>query len=555
VPGKTYNITVLGQYLTTYDPAVACQIGKEFIVENGQGEWMESDGQAGTAEFGTVVIHSWGDTEITATAKPNANDPAQTACVYTIDADGDPAPTAPMTPSLCSATGGFPVQIGCPAPTIASVSPNTWFAGKSYKATITGTNFTTNNKATDACPATTVTIAAADGSAVPIGSVSVDSDTKITLAGVAPPDSDPTQSATITAGASPNTGTFNTAQILGNQIKCAASMPNCGGSVISTTDGSDPPAQNVVVGQQIALTTPALPSGITATSMTWTVGGTRIAGNNPTTSKTTVKELTDLDLKKSSITLYWVYPEDDNIPVTYKYCVDIPGADPVRQCSPDATASFRVGGVGSPYISLRLFNGSPPVTIDPLEACNGSGAGDYLVYGRLWGQINPCTTYGQPGIQFFPHGTPPGDGNLFFVQIVNSDHIAERSGDVVSETCDDTAGLDGDYPYLGQLNPRSVPDAPIWQLDREYTATTRNFDAWMYLFWQSTSTANSIPVPLAYLPWNFEGTAVPAGSGWTANGRGGPTTADGKSIPAASTQPNEGYPTWNGLTETVCTKR
>jgi hypothetical protein len=31
--------------------------------------------------------------------------------------------------------------VGCPPPTIASVTPDTWFVGKTYKATIIGTNF------------------------------------------------------------------------------------------------------------------------------------------------------------------------------------------------------------------------------------------------------------------------------------------------------------------------------------------------------------------------------------------------------------------------------
>ena len=168
---------------------------------------------------------------------------SQTSFTITI-APGTASETVDLSVSCdrCECEPPVPVQIvGCPPPTITAVSPSIWFAGKTYdNVKITGTGFTTTDKATASCPATTVTIAAADGSAVPIGNVNVDSKTKITLTGVAPPASDPTQSATVTAGTSPNTGTFNTAQILGNQIKCAASMANCGGSVISTADGSDP---------------------------------------------------------------------------------------------------------------------------------------------------------------------------------------------------------------------------------------------------------------------------------------------------------------------------
>lgn len=40
----------------------------------------------------------------------------------------------------------------CPRPTIVSVSPNFWVAGKSYQVTIRGTGFTSPENATESCP-------------------------------------------------------------------------------------------------------------------------------------------------------------------------------------------------------------------------------------------------------------------------------------------------------------------------------------------------------------------------------------------------------------------
>jgi hypothetical protein len=110
-----------------------------------------------------------------------------------------------LSATICPAS---PPNPGCPtSPTIASVSPSTWFAGKTYNnVVITGTGFTTADKATAACPATPVSIAAADGSAVPVSGVNVASATRIVVT-VRPPANDPTETATVTVGTTPSTGT------------------------------------------------------------------------------------------------------------------------------------------------------------------------------------------------------------------------------------------------------------------------------------------------------------------------------------------------------------
>ena len=53
--------------------------------------------------------------------------------------------------------------VGCPPPTIASVTPDTWFVGKTYKATIIGTNFIPKDNATASCPESTLSITAQSG--------------------------------------------------------------------------------------------------------------------------------------------------------------------------------------------------------------------------------------------------------------------------------------------------------------------------------------------------------------------------------------------------------
>jgi hypothetical protein len=430
-----------------------------------------------------------------------------------------------------------PIQIkGCADETITSVSPNIWFAGKAYKTTITGTNFITKEKATKLCPVSKVD-ATATSSNVSVSDVTVVSDTQITST-IKPEKDSPVEQGTVTVDSVPSNTT-----IIDNEVQWnnQGTLQNIAG--IFATGAP----QQAVVGQPIILTTnPNLPANITVTSSDWTVGGTRIAGYKANSESASVTELKDDDLKKPNITFYWVYPTDST--VTYNYCVNIPGlsADDIANklnCSLTEKATFNVEGVTSP--SIGYFN-EFLAHINTLAACDGVGGGTYLVYGNVYGQPNPCPYNGTPGITFYPYGSPPNTGNMFFVQVVNSNDVKYLIGDVIKIACMDRPGLDGDYPYQG-LNPTSVSDAPPQIIIPTYTTLTRTFSATMYLFWQSTSTAGSIPVPLAYIPWTFSADANLVGGTWTAGGGGAPVLNNsGQSNLSDPSQPNYGYPTWTG---------
>jgi hypothetical protein len=436
-----------------------------------------------------------------------------------------------------------PVQIkGCADETITSVSPDIWFAGKAYKTTITGTNFITKEKATKLCPVSQVSVVA-PSSDVAISDVKVESDTKIT-ATIKPDDDSDIEQATVTVDSE-----TSTTQIIDNEIQ----WNNQGNNQIISGIYSTGVPEQAVVGQQIILTAnPNLPASIAVTSSDWTVGGTRIAGYTANSESASVTELKDDDLKKPNITFYCVYPTDST--VTYNYCVNIPGlsADDIASklnCGLPAKATFNVEGVTSPSIG---FYNEFLAHINTLAACDGVGGGTYLVYGNVYGQPNPCPLNGTPGITFYPYGSPPNTGNMFFVQVVNSNNVKYLIGDVIKIACMDRPGLDGDYPYQG-LNPTSVSDAPPQIIIPTYTTLTRTFSATMYLFWQSTSTAGSIPVPLAYIPWTFSADANLVGGTWTAGGGGAPSLNNpGQSNLSDPSQPNHGYPTWTGPAITTC---
>jgi hypothetical protein len=122
----------------------------------------------------------------------------------------------------------------CPVPTITSISPSTWPEGTVNVVTITGTGFTTTANATASCSVTPLAVGVGTGS-VSVTGVQVDSSTSISF--IERPDAnDPTETATITVGASPNTAT-TTAQIEGCTLPTAESTAFKGWSTSDPATG------------------------------------------------------------------------------------------------------------------------------------------------------------------------------------------------------------------------------------------------------------------------------------------------------------------------------
>jgi hypothetical protein len=449
--------------------------------------------------------------------------------------------------------------VNCPKPKITSLLPKTWFAGKSYTVKILGTGF--NPTAVPGCPVTPVVVK-------PVKDVKVSTPTvsaKEIDFTVTPDASAATEVATITIGSSSISGQVTArAQILGNQIKCDPSL-NCTQSVISTTDGSAPPVQTAVVGQQIALktTTPTaeqLPQGVTfpdpsvVQPYTWTVGGTNIGGYSPSTASASVTPTT---LTNPSLTTYFPYAGTNT--VSYQYCVNIQGADPVLQCSLPANATFTVTGGGT--MSNQPFSA---LTIDQLIQCvnglppaNGGDTAPFLAYGLVSGYDCQLSLTGAFGMTFIPSGAPSA-GTYSYAQLINSD---ARTANAIS--CSYSQGIDKGYPYSAfrpGSNPPQAIDAPYTPLPPDYTVN-RSFNATMFLLWKSSST-NSISVPIGYQTWGFAGSAKQDTSGtWiattdTTNGPPGPIgmffPSDGSQTTDGYTALQDGYPIWSGPARETC---
>jgi IPT/TIG domain len=67
----------------------------------------------------------------------------------------------------------------CSVPTIASISPNVWFAGQTYNVTITGTGFVPDGSS-QSCPTSSITVSVGDNASPAVNNVRVVSSTMIT---------------------------------------------------------------------------------------------------------------------------------------------------------------------------------------------------------------------------------------------------------------------------------------------------------------------------------------------------------------------------------------
>ncbi len=494
-------------------------------------------------------------TQITATVQPQITDPAETATVtvsnYLYNGNGQ---TPPSYWASASTTAQI-VPTTCPVPHVASVSPNIWFAGNSYRnVTFTGKNFITSSKATKTCPATTLSITTQDGD-VTVSGISVSSATKITGT-VRVASGASTEGAT--ADAYGDTAPTPDADVLGQPfIKWAndpdGSTPIIGGPYIELSDPS------AVVGQQLYLTTTptaatlaALPTPLTFASTnptTWTVtGGTNIGGYTPTFGSFATGSVTPMPpLNTPSLTFYSVYPAT-GVEVTYTYCVS------GQTTCPEAPAWFNVTGPTGGTMSFTPF--APAVTIADLTACTDPHG--YTWPGGPWMYYaTGVTGLACPGEAHYPafginFNTPTGyendsGGSYLLVQLISSDTITGESANTF------VAGLDTDYPY----GSPPTSDSPKVYLLPTATSVTRNFTANMFLMWQSNTT-NAIPVPLGYQTWGFSGTATCSAacgtaSNWTAANTPGTTPGPvGDFVPSSASQTEmvgnntlvDGYPTW-----------
>ncbi len=323
------------------------------------------------------------------------------------------------------------------------------------------------------------------------------------------------------------------------------------GTVITNT------TQNVVTGQQIVLYGKyTLPSGYTFSSQSWTIPGT---GSTPPTaiSNFTVASdftsggpvsLTSNQLNQQQITFYWTVPTATNSPNTVTFTLNYKDNQSVNQAT-SVQANFTVVGPSNPTVITcggNVPNGNcPNGTNGPLgQAVINSGTPPTVGLGN--------STFSNVGIVFNASATPPSgySNNFIWAQLITADTIAITGTPNV--ICHQTTnpqntpgtGLDSDYPYG---TGASVNDNPDFPLQTSYGSQVTNvtevndnpFSATMYLLW-SSGLANSIPVPLGSVSWQWSGDATYNSSSQTWSVKSGSGSANafasGNSYPSWTSQ-------------------
>jgi hypothetical protein len=296
---------------------------------------------------------------------------------------------------------------------------------------------------------------------------------------------------------------------------------------------------DVVVGQQMNLTTLVQPSNATVANSQWTVPGgdsDRIANYAPSSSSA-APPTTLTSFNNSSVLFYWISTGNGR---TVQYTANVNGK------SVQAQVTFNVSAPSPATPTVSLPTGGQ-LSINNFTGCANNSGGPFLVFGNL-DPTSPApgcagTTTGYPGIIFTPPTTSTPPGSFLFVQLVTGDQITytypSGSPSPLNCTATNTPGLDGTYPYPYN-NVHTATDAPQSSLPSIYASSTRNFAATMYLMWQS-NTSGSIPVPMGSTDWSFSGSTTQSNGIWsTPSGSG-----SNQSFVAASGISS--FPHWSGV--------
>lgn len=277
--------------------------------------------------------------------------------------------------------------------------------------------------------------------------------------------------------------------------------------------------ESVVVGQRISLNVPQHPS-LSVRGESWSIDspgeyvGGFVHGLLQGGAQPVVRS-------GPSTTFFWTVPGDHRR-VTYSL---------VLSDGQEVSASTGFDVEGPSYTSMEV----PPteVVIGP-----SSLHGDSYM------------SFAGTGISFRAQYALPEESlpNYLWVQLIKRD-VVELKRHTSVERCvpksqpvpDLGSGLDSNYPYDSH-NP--TRDSPPVELNPAEEEISRAFHARMYLLWGS-GLSNSIPVPLGYVDWHFEGQAVRKDvlkNTWILKkGNGG---ADDPEHPFRATHT---YPQWNSL--------
>jgi hypothetical protein len=460
--GNTTQLTVVANWDTGFQDDLT-----------GSSNWSSNDTTIATVQSGLVQGVGAGSTAI------NAYNSFEPVYVYHYCFNGSGG-----CPAGLGGGGSASGNVGDPTPVVTGVSPNPWNAGTTVTATITGTGFGTAGTLSFSDTSITVNSYISTGDTQIRASITIPATVTVTSHGY-------NGSGFLSGGGSQSSQGSNTATVVAFSAPAPRILFN-GADVTGTT-------QNVVVGQQIALTTSAnLPGGVAITGNNWSVPGTIVGeyvnavGNAP--PDTTGGFMAPVVFANTSITFYWVSP-GQSMAVTYSYCVN------TGSCSPAATATFNVNGPTGTGLQSAFFSATP-TTPNPVNVYLDASNNIWLECGKPDSPI-VCITFTPTASA--PTQMSPNANAFQFVQIWNSSTVKFRTTPPASnQVCfgQICPGLDNVYPYPSPpnetTNPTFVNDSPgpeitgvtvSGQPPTAFGENSEMFNALMYLMWDPGLTS------------------------------------------------------------------
>lgn len=434
-------------------------------------------------------------------------------------------------------------NVGDPTPVITSVTPNVWQAGNSISVTITGSGFGTNP---------TLTLS---GSGVSVQSITSAMDTQI-VANVSVSRQAPSESVTVQVQSNGYGNGFiattpgqsqsgsNTVSVLSIPAPAALIMqgPNSQGATIcqnGTNIASS--TQPVYIGQQIGFSG-CVPQSVAdlVISESWQPtppsSGIAVANFSVSSSTQGYKEIITQVTQTNCGTIqncdfnpfYWIQTGSYTFSFTYLL---------INGNSNSAYVTYNVSGPTPTGTNGGYFTATPtPNSVNVWPANVAFGGNKYPNPSLEFGNVNPIQ-----GIIFQVTAQAPSkNGGAFqWVQLigpVTQKYLANPAApDAVTNV-----GLDNWYPYVtASGNPDTTNDSPGMELAARQKGVqipmgegAESFQARMHLMWDpalptgctpasttqdpttqaitstSSTCTGSIPVPLGYADWGFQGDAI-----------------------------------------------
>jgi len=262
--------------------------------------------------------------------------------------------------------------------------------------------------------------------------------------------------------------------------------------------------QPVVVGQQIALSTQySLPSGVTVTSQSWSVPGNTVGGfpGDGTVTSTNFGNV-------GSTTFYWVTVGTAG-QATYQ-------------------VTYTLNTSAGTFAASATFNVYGPTNVIASEAADGAvniANNDVMQLG------DPAVAMDFSASAAAANNNP---GTFWWVQLISSSTYTDTPFSGAPITCTASSGaLDTQFPYDTGTKP---VDSPSIDLLSQLSQVSDNDTFTMYVMW-NPGGAGSIPVPLGYLAWNWNGVA-------NQNQSTGVWTLQASGVSTNNFIPSTQFPTW-----------